>query len=313
MNHRNVTQVSEFFIRGFTSQPELQKILFPFFLFMYLLTLLGNVTIIFVIRSDEKLFQTPMYFLLSFLAVCDLGFCSNIIPKAIVNLVSQKKTISYHGCLTQIFFAIFIGNADSYILASMAYDRFVAICRPLYYSAMMSYKRCLQLAAISWTIPFFHSVLYTVMMSHVEFCNPGEIAQFFCDLYPVLDVSCSDSSVIDLVLMTEGLVEILGPFVLILISYIFIFYTILKIPSAVAKRKAFSTCGSHICVVVMYFGGISFIYFKPNANHPEHKDTVAAIMYTLVTPMLNPFIYTLRNNEMKAAMKRVYKKYFHRS
>ncbi|XP_048347193.1 olfactory receptor 1L1-like [Sphaerodactylus townsendi] len=311
MNHKNVTQVSEFLLHGFTSQPELRKILFPAFLFMYLLVLLGNTTIIFLIRSDARLLQSPMYFFLSFLAVCDLGFCSNIIPKAIENLVSQKKTISYQGCLTQIFFAIFIGNADSYILASMAYDRFVAICRPLYYSAMMSYERCVQLAAVSWTIPFFHSVLYTVLMSRVEFCNPGEIPQFFCDLYPVLDVSCSDSTVIELVLLTEGIVEILGPFVLIIISYIFIFYTIMKIPSAVAKRKAFSTCGSHLFVVVMYFGGISFVYFKPNAKLPERKDTVAAIMYTLVTPMLNPFIYTLRNNEMKAAMKRVYRKYFH--
>ncbi|XP_054859701.1 olfactory receptor 1L1-like [Eublepharis macularius] len=311
MNYKNITQVSEFLLRGFTSQPELQKLLFPFFLCMYLLALFGNVTIIWLIRSDAQLLQTPMYFFLSILAVADLGFCSNIIPKALQNMVSQKKTISYNGCLTQIFFAVLIGNADSYILASMAYDRFVAICRPLYYSTMMSHKRCLQLAAVSWTIPFFHSLLYTFMMSRVEFCNPGEIPQFFCDLYPVLDVSCSDSYTIDLVLLTEGVVEILGPFVLIIISYIFIFYTILKIPSAVAKRKAFSTCGSHICVVVMYFGGISFVYFKPNSKLPERKDTVAAVMYTLVTPMLNPFIYTLRNSEMKAAMKRVFKKYFH--
>ncbi|XP_048343499.1 olfactory receptor 1L1-like [Sphaerodactylus townsendi] len=310
MNHENITQVSEFLLRGFTSQPELQKIIFPLFLLMYLLVLLGNATIIFLIRSDAHLLQSPMYFFLSFLALCDLGFCSNIIPKALENLVSQKKTISYHGCLTQIFFAIFIGNADSYILASMAYDRFVAICHPLYYSAMMSYKRCVRLAAVSWTIPFFHSVLYTVLMSRVEFCNPREIPQFFCDLYPVLDVSCSDSTIIDLVLLTEGIVEILGPFVLIIISYTFIFYTIMKIPSAGVKRKAFSTCGSHICVVIMYFGGISFVYFKPNAKHPERMDTVAAIMFSLVTPMLNPFIYTLRNNEIKAAMRRIYRKYF---
>ncbi|XP_054859706.1 olfactory receptor 1L1-like [Eublepharis macularius] len=311
MNRKNITQVSEFLLRGFTSQPELQKLLFPFLLSMYLLALFGNMTIIWLIRSDAQLLQTPMYFFLSILAVADLGFCSNIIPKALQNMVSQKKTISYNGCLTQIFFGILIGNADSYILASMAYDRFVAICRPLYYSTMMSYKRCLQLAAASWTIPFFHSLLYIFMMSRVEFCNPGEIPQFFCDLYPVLDVSCSDSYTIDLVLMTEGVVEILGPFVLIIISYILIFYTILKIPSAVAKRKAFSTCGSHICVVVMYFGGISFVYFKPNSQLLERKDTVAAIMFTLVTPMLNPFIYTLRNSEMKAAMKRVFKKHFH--
>ncbi|XP_054859770.1 olfactory receptor 1L1-like [Eublepharis macularius] len=311
MNHKNITPVSEFLLHSFTSQPELQKLLFPFLLSMYLLALFGNVTIIWLIRSDAQLLQTPMYFFLSFLAVADVTFCSNSIPKALHNMMSEKKTISYNGCLTQIFFAILVGNVDSYILASMAYDRFVAICRPLYYSTMMSHKRCLLLAAVSWTIPFFHSLLYTLMISRVEFCNPGEIPQFFCDLYPILDISCSDTYIIHLVLLTEGIVEILGPFVLIIISYILIFYTILKIPSAVAKRKAFSTCGSHICVVVMYFGGISFVCFKPNSQLRKDKDTVAAIIFTLVTPMLNPFVYTLRNSEMKAAMKRVFKRYFH--
>nr|XP_056714989.1 olfactory receptor 1L3-like [Euleptes europaea] len=311
MDHKNTTQVSEFFLRGFSSEPEDEKLLFPIFLFMYLLTIVGNVTIILLIYSDRHLLQTPMYFFLSHLAVADLGFASSIVPQVLQNLLSQKKTISYHGCLAQMFVAIFIGNADSYILASMAYDRFVAICRPLYYASIMNRKRCLQMVTASWTITMFHSSIYTFLMSRVEFCDPGEIPQFFCDLYPVLAVSCSDSYIIDLVLMTEGVVEILGPFVLIIISYAFIFFTIMKIPSAVAKRKAFSTCGSHICVVVMYFGGISFVYFKPNSNLVVRQDTWAAMMYTMVNPMVNPFIYTLRNNEMKAALKRVIKKHFH--
>ncbi|XP_077180540.1 olfactory receptor 1L4-like [Paroedura picta] len=312
MNPKNITQVSEFFLRGFSSQPEVDKILFPIFLLMYLLTLLGNVTIIVLIRCDRRLLQTPMYFFLSHLALADLGFASSIVPKVLQNLVSQRKTISYHGCLIQMFVAIFIGNADSYILASMAYDRFVAICRPLYYSSIMSRKRCLQMVTVSWTITMFHSSIYTFLMSRVEFCDPGEIPQFFCDLYPVLGVSCSDSTTIDLVLMTEGIVEILGPFVLIIASYVLIFSTILRIPSAGAKLKAFSTCGSHICVVVMYFGGISFVYFKPNSNVVELQDTWAAMIYTMVNPMVNPFIYTLRNNEMKAALKRaIIRKRFH--
>ncbi|XP_060109470.1 olfactory receptor 1L1-like [Heteronotia binoei] len=309
-NHKNTTQVSEFFLRGFSSEPEVEKLLFLIFLLMYLLTLLGNVTIILLIRCDRQLLQTPMYFFLSHLAVADLGFASSIVPKVLQNLLSQRKTISYHGCFIQMFVAIFIGNADSYILASMAYDRFVAICRPLYYSSIMSHKCCLQMVTVSWTITMLHSSIYTFLMFQVEFCDPGEIPQFFCDLYPILDVSCSDSYVIDIVLMTEGVVEILGPFVLIIISYALIFFTIIKIPSAGAKRKAFSTCGSHICVVVMYFGGISFVYFKPNSNVVGHQDTWAAMMYTMVNPMVNPFIYTLRNNEMKAALKRVIKKHF---
>ncbi|XP_015268659.1 PREDICTED: olfactory receptor-like protein DTMT [Gekko japonicus] len=310
MNHKNTTLVSEFFLRGFSSQPEVETLLFPLFLLMYLLTILGNVTIILLIRCDRHLLQTPMYFFLSHLAVADLGFASTIVPKALQNLLSQRKTISYHGCLAQMFFYIHIGNADSYLLASMAYDRYVAICSPLNYSIVMSHKRCLQLATLSWTITMFHSLIYTFLMSRVEFCDPGEIPHFFCDLYPVLDVSCSDSYLIDLVLMTEGIVEILGPFVLIIISYALIFYSIVKIPSATGKRKAFSTCGSHICVVVMYFGGISFVYFKPNSNLAERHDTWAAMMYTMVNPMVNPFIYSLRNNEMKAAMKRVIRKHF---
>ncbi|XP_060109196.1 olfactory receptor 1L1-like [Heteronotia binoei] len=310
MNHKNITLVSEFLLRGFSSNPEVEKLLFPFFLSMYLLTLLGNITIILLIRSDTQLRQTPMYFFLSHLAVADLAFASTVTPKVLENIISRKKTISYYGCLAQMFANIHIGNADSYLLASMAYDRYVAICCPLNYSTIMSHKRCLQLATTSWTITMFHATLYTFLMSRVEFCDPGEIPHFYCDLYPILDISCSDSKVIDLVLLTEGVVEILGPFVLIIISYMFIFYTIIRIPSATGKRKAFSTCGSHICVVVMYFGGISFVYFKPNSNLAERQDTWAAMVYTMVNPMVNPFIYTLRNSEMKAALKRVIKKHF---
>ncbi|XP_054859222.1 olfactory receptor 1468-like [Eublepharis macularius] len=311
MYHKNATDVSEFLLRGFPFQPEVQRFLFPLFLSIYLLTLLGNVTIILLIRSDMQLLQTPMYFLLSHLALADLGFTSTTIPKALDNLLSQKKTISYCGCLAQMYFYISFGNSDSFLLASMAYDRYVAICYPLHYSSMMTHKRCLQLAAASWTIPVIHSLLYTLLMAHLEFCDSREIPHFFCDIYPVLDVSCSNTGIIEMLLVTEGLVEVLGPFVLIIISYAFIFYTIMKIPSAAGKRKAFSTCGSHICVVVLFYGTVSWVYFKPNSKNSERKDTVAAVMYTMVTPMLNPFIYTLRNSEMKAAMKRVLKKHFH--
>ncbi|XP_060109471.1 olfactory receptor 1L1-like [Heteronotia binoei] len=311
MNQKNVTQISEFLLHGFSSQPEVQRVLFLLFLSMYVLNLLGNITIILLIRCDMKLLQTPMYFFLSYLAAADMGFATTIIPKTLENLPSHKKSISYCGCLTQMFFYIYFGNADSYLLASMAYDRYVAICQPMHYSTMMSHKRCLQLATVSWTIPMIHSLLYTILMVRVEFCNPGEIRHFICDIYPVLEVSCSDNKVIDFVLMTEGLVEILGPFVLILISYAFIFYSIMRIPSTIGKRKAFSTCGSHISVVVLFYGGVSWVYFNPSAKNPGLQDTVATVMYTMVIPMLNPFIYTLRNNEMKLAMRRVIRQHFY--
>ncbi|XP_060109469.1 olfactory receptor 1E16-like [Heteronotia binoei] len=310
MNHRNTTEVSEFLLRGFTSQPEVQRLLFPLFLSVYLLILLGNVTIILLIRSNTQLLQTPMYFLLSHLALADLGFTSTTIPKALDNLLSQKKTISYRGCLSQIYFYSFFGNSDSFLLASMAYDRYVAICCPLRYSNMMSHRRCLQLATVSWLLPIIDSLLYTLLLSHVEFCDPEEIPHFFCDLVPLLSVCCSDTSLIETLLLTEGMVDILGPFVVIILSYALIFYSIMKIPSAVGKRKAFSTCGSHICVVVLFYGTVSWVYLKPNSKNLDYQDTVAAVMYTMVTPVLNPFIYSLRNSEMKTAMKRVIMRHF---
>lgn len=311
MNHRNTTDVSEFLLRGFSTQPESQKTLFLLFLCMYLFTLLGNIMIILLIRSDMQLLQAPMYFFLSHLALADLGFTSTTVPKALQNLLSHKKTISYHGCLVQMYFYMFFGNSDSFLLASMAYDRYVAICCPLHYSAIMSRQRCLLLATVSWVIPITHSLLYTLLMSRISFCGSGEIPHFFCDIFPVLEVSCSDSNIIEMLLMTEGVVEILGPFVLIVISYACIFHTILKIPSATGKGKAFSTCGSHIAVVVLFYGTVSWVYFKPNSKHVDYKDTVAAVMYTMVNPMLNPFIYSLRNSDMKAATRRFIRKHFH--
>ncbi|XP_077180544.1 olfactory receptor 1L1-like [Paroedura picta] len=311
MAQKNTTQISEFLLHGFSSQPEVQRVLFLLFLSIYLLSLFGNMTIILLIRCDMQLRQTPMYFFLSCLAVADMGFATTIIPKTLRNVLSHKKTITYSGCLTQIFFYIYFGNVESYMLSSMAFDRYVAICHPMYYSSLMSHKRCLHMATMSWTIPTIHSLLYTILMARLEFCNPGEIHHFICDINPVLEVTCSDTRVINLIVMTEGLVDILGPFVLIIISYAFIFYSIMKIPSAIGKRKAFSTCGSHISVVVLFYGGISWVYFKPHAKNPGLQDTVATVMYTMVIPMLNPFIYTLRNSEMKAALRRVMRQHFH--
>uniref|UniRef100_A0A670JW29 Olfactory receptor n=1 Tax=Podarcis muralis TaxID=64176 RepID=A0A670JW29_PODMU len=301
----NMTYPDGFILQGLVSnQSGYECLLIPGFLFMYLLTLLGNSVIVLLIYRDVRL-SSPMYFFLSHLALADLGFTSTTIPKVLENLLSQKKTISYHACLVQMYFYMSFGNSDSFLLASMAYDRYVAICFPLRYSALMSRKRCLLLATVSWVIPIAHSLLYTILMSHMSFCDSREIPHFFCDLYPVLEISCSDRSVIEMLILTEGSVEVLGPFVLIVISYMGIFYTILKIPSNSGKKKAFSTCGSHIAVVVLFYGTVSWIYFKPRSNNSDRKDTVAAVMYTMVTPMLNPFIYSLRNSEMKAALKRI--------
>ncbi|XP_028568780.1 olfactory receptor 1J1-like [Podarcis muralis] len=311
MSPGNATDFSELFLRGFPIQPEFQRLLFLLFLSMYLLAFLGNATIIFLIRSDLQLLHAPMYFFLSHLALADLGFISTTIPKVLENLLSQKWTISYHACLVQMYFFMCFGNSDSFLLASMAYDRYVAICFPLRYSALMSRKRCHFLAAVSWAIPIAHSLLYTILMTNISFCDSREIPHFFCDLPSVLEISCSGRSVIEMLIPTEGSVEILGPFVLVVISYMGIFYTILKIPSNSGKKKAFSTCGSHIAVVVLFYGSVSWVYFKPRSNNLDPKKIVAAVMFTMVTPMLNAFIYSLRNSEMKAAMKRIIRHHFH--
>ncbi|KAJ7317544.1 hypothetical protein JRQ81_003706 [Phrynocephalus forsythii] len=311
MNHRNTTDASRLLLRGFPSHVELQGLLSPLLLSMYLLTLLGNITIIFLICSSVQLRQAPMYFFLCHIALTDVGFTSTITPKTLKNLLSRDKTISSWGCLIQMFFYVSFGNSDSFLLASMAWDRYVAICQPLHYSVLMSRKRCLQLAAVSWGIPMVHSLLYTLLISRFSFCGEREIPHFFCDVWPLLDITCSDTRVIEMLTVTEGVVVVLGPFVLIVISYIYIFYTIMRIPSASGKRKAFSTCGSHMSMVVLFYGSVSWVYFKPHSKKPDHKDMVAAVLYTVVTPMLNPFIYSFRNSEVKTALQRVIKQHFH--
>uniref|UniRef100_A0A8D0G2Q9 Olfactory receptor n=1 Tax=Sphenodon punctatus TaxID=8508 RepID=A0A8D0G2Q9_SPHPU len=302
MEGRNGTGHSEFLLRGVTDHLELWGLLFTIFLSMYLLTILGNLLIVLLIRSDARLLHAPMYFFLSYLSLADVGFISTITPKVLQNLLSETKTISHGGCFTQMYFYMLFGNTDSFLLASMAYDRYMAICHPLRYTSLMSHKCCLLLVAISWLIPCLHSLMYTLLMSRLSFCASRKIPHFFCDLNPMLGLSCSDKTLIETLMKTEAVVEILGPFVLIVVSYVLIFLAITKVPSAAGKRKAFYTCGSHLTVVILFYGNVSLVYFMPSSANPEMQDTVAGIMYTMVTPMLNPFIYSLKNSEIKAAM-----------
>lgn len=305
MRKENQTVTSGFILLGLSTQPEYQHLFALLSLSMYLLTLLGNLLIVLLICSDAHLLHTPMYFFLSHLSLADVGFSSAIVPKLLQNLLFQVKTISYGGCLTQMYFYLAFGNTDSFLLAAMAYDRYVAICHPFRYTTLMNRKRCLCMVAGCWLLACLHSLLYTVMMSRLSFCSSQEIPQFFCEFYPLLGLVCTDTSTIETTALIEGSLDVLVPFFLIVISYACIFYTILNAPSKGMNFKAFSTCGSHLSVVVLFYSTLCWVYLQPSSRKSDQKQIVPSLMYTVVTPMLNPFIYTLRNKEMKAALKRL--------
>ncbi|XP_006890733.1 PREDICTED: olfactory receptor 1L6-like [Elephantulus edwardii] len=292
---------TDFILLGLSSNPQLQTPLFAIFLVMYLITVAGNVLIILVIHSDSRL-HTPMYFFLRNLSFMDICFITVIVPKMLVNLLSETKTISYVGCLVQMYFFMALVNTDSYLLASMAIDRLVAICNPFRYEVVMSPKHCLLMLIGSCTISHLHALLRVVLMSHLSFCASRVIKHFFCDTQPVLKLSCSDTSSSQIVVMTETLAVIATPFLCILFSYLRIIITVLRIPSAAGKWKAFSTCGSHLTVVALFYGSAIYVYFRPLSMYSVVKDRVATVMYTVVTPMLNPFIYSLRNKDMKRGL-----------
>ncbi|XP_003122179.3 olfactory receptor 1L4 [Sus scrofa] len=298
------SSMSDFILLGISSNPHLQKPLFAVFLIMYLVTLVGNVLIILAIHSDARL-HTPMYFFLSNLSFMDICFTTVIVPKMLVNLLSETKSISYVGCLVQMYFFMAFANTDSYLLASMAIDRLVAICNPLHYDVAMSPRHCLLLLLGSCTISHLHSMLRVLLMSRLAFCASHIIKHFFCDTQPVLKLSCSDTSSSQMVVMTETLAVIATPFLCILFSYLRIIFTVLRVPSVAGKWKAFSTCGSHLSVVVLFYGSVIYVYFRPLSMYSVVKDRVATVMYTIVTPMLNPFIYSLRNKDMKRGLRKL--------
>lgn len=300
----NTTYSYGFILQGLSNRPEHERLFVPIFLILYLLTLVGNVLIILLIHYDARLYYTPMYFFLSHLSLADVGFSSSTVPKMLHNLLTRTKNISYVGCLSQMFFFLAFGNTESFILASMAFDRYLAICHPLRYTVLMNQKHCLLLAVGCWLLGFLHSLLYTLMMSCLSFCASRNIPHFFCDLHPLIKLSCSDTSTIQLTTLTEGTVTMVGPFTVTLLSYILIFSKVLKIPSAAGKRKAFSTCGAHLTTVVLFFGTVIAVYVRPSSTYSGTKVRVMSVAYTAVTPMLNPFIYTLRNSEIRQSLRK---------
>ncbi|XP_073081131.1 olfactory receptor 1J21-like isoform X2 [Manis javanica] len=301
MTRHNQSSVSEFLLLGLPIWMENQGIFYTLFLGMYLTTVLGNLLIILLIRLDSRL-HTPMYFFLSHLALTDVSFASVIAPKMLMNMQSQSQSVSYAGCISQVYFFLFFGDLDSFLLTSMAYDRYVAICHPLHYTTIMSQSLCFLLVVVSWVLSCASALLHTLLLARLSFCGGNSLPHFFCDLSALLKLSSSDTTVNELVIMTVGVVVITLPFICILVSYGHIGATILRVPSTRGICKALSTCGSHLSVVSLYYGAIIGLYFFPSSSNSNDKDVIVAILYTLVTPMLNPFIYSLRNRDMKGAL-----------
>uniref|UniRef100_A0A8D1EAF8 Olfactory receptor 1J4-like n=1 Tax=Sus scrofa TaxID=9823 RepID=A0A8D1EAF8_PIG len=307
MRMENQSSVSKFFLRGLPIPPEQQGVFFALFLGMYLTTVLGNLLIILLIRLDPHL-HTPMYFFLSHLALTDISFSSVTVPKMLMNMQTQDQSISYAGCVTQTYFFLFFICLDDFLLTSMAYDRYVAICHPLHYTTIMRGGLCTLLVTVSWILSCAVALCHTLLLAQLSFCAHNIIPHYFCDLGALLKLSCSDTSGNELVIFTVGLAVITLPLMCILVSYGCIGATILKVPSTKGICKALSTCGSHLSVVSLYYGTIIGLYFVPSSSTSSDKDIVASVMYTVVTPLLNPFIYSLRNRDMKGALGKLFHK-----
>ncbi|XP_003796549.1 olfactory receptor 1I1 [Otolemur garnettii] len=303
MEPENQTAVSEFTLLGLSERPEHQGLLFGMFLSMYLVTIFGNLLIILAIITDSRL-HTPMYFFLFNLSLADVFLSSTTIPKMLVNIHSQSRAIPFAGCLTQMYAFHLFGTMDSFLLAVMAIDRYVAIVHPLQYLVLMSPRVCGLLVGVPWVITNLQSLVHTCLMAQLTFCAETEISHFFCDLMPLLKLSCSETHTNELAIFVFGIIMGISPLSCILLSYICIFRVVLKIPSAQGKWKAFSTCGSHLTVVSLFYGTIFTVYLQPASPTSSQKDKAAALMCGVVIPMLNPFIYSLRNKEMKAALRK---------
>uniref|UniRef100_A0A673TDV8 Olfactory receptor n=1 Tax=Suricata suricatta TaxID=37032 RepID=A0A673TDV8_SURSU len=304
MERGNQTGAGHFLLLGFTGPPDLQPFFFGLFLSMYLVTFTGNLLIILAVSSDSHL-HTPMYFFLTNLSFSDICFTSTTIPKMLRNIQTQSNVITYAGCLSQVFFFIVFGCLDNLLLTVMAYDRFVAICHPLHYMFIMNPQLCRLLALGSWCISILVSLLMTLTLLRLSFCTHTEISHFFCDLPEVLKLACSDTLLNNIVVYLMTFVLGVFPLSGILFSYSQIFSSILKISSARGKYKAFSTCGSHLSAVSLFYGAGLGVYLSSAGTSTSRTSLVASVMYTIVTPMLNPFIYSLRNRDMKGALGRL--------
>ncbi|XP_032766295.1 olfactory receptor 18-like [Rattus rattus] len=304
METYNLTGTLEFLLLDLSEDPELQFIFFVLFLLIYLLTVLGNVLIILAISSDSQL-HSPMYFFLYNLSLSDMGFSSTTVPKMLINMQTHNKSITYAGCLTQVFFFILFGGMDSLLLTAMAYDRWVAICHPLHYQVILNPRLCRCLLILSFFISVLSSQVHCLMVSQLTFCTNMEIHHFFCDVPELLKLSCSDSFISNIVRIILSIILGFLPVSGILYSYYKITSSIFKVPSLLGKYKVFSTCGSHLSVVCLFYGTGIGVYLSSTVSSSYRESMVASVLYIMVVPMMNPFIYSLRNKDIKKALQKI--------
>ncbi|XP_030077215.1 olfactory receptor 1020-like isoform X1 [Microcaecilia unicolor] len=298
MEGRNQTSMTEFIFLGLTRDPKLQIPLFVLFLLIYIITLLGNIGIILVTRLDARL-QTPMYFFLFHLSFVDICYSSVITPKTLQTLLTEQKIISFLGCALQMYFFACFATTEAFLLAVMAYDRYVAICNPLLYPVIMSRRLCIQMLSAAYLGGFCNSVVQTVCIFHLSFCRSNVINHYFCDAPPLLLLTCSDPFICELALFIFVGFNCTSTFLAILISYTYILSNILRIRSAEGRYKAFNTCASHFTAVLIFYGTVFFMYLRPTSSYSMEQDRVVSVFYAVLIPMLNPLIYSLRNKEVK--------------
>nr|XP_006123420.1 olfactory receptor 1009-like [Pelodiscus sinensis] len=299
----NCTTVTGFIFRGITDSPKLQNLLFVFFFAVYVCTLVGNVGMIVLIRADSQL-HTSMYFFLSNLSLLDVVYSSVIAPKAMAISLAKRNSISFPGCVVQFFLFSFCANNELCLLAVMAYDRFMAICNPLLYHVTMSRRVCLQLVVGAYLCACVNAVVHTCSVFSLSFGPSNALDHFFCDIRPLQEISCSDLHIHKLVHFIFAAVETIGTILIILVSYLYIIFAILRMRSPEGRHKAFSTCASHLTVVSMLYGTLTFIYLLPSSSSSVDLEKPVSVFYTLVIPMMNPLIYSLRNKEVKDALRR---------
>ncbi|XP_045423517.1 olfactory receptor 2G2-like [Lemur catta] len=300
----NNSALPGFILVGFSDRPQLELVLFGVILFLYLMTLLGNTTIILVSRLDSKL-HTPMYFFLSHLSFLDLCVTSSIIPQLLVNLGGSDKSITYGGCVVQLYVSLALGSTECVLLAVMSYDRYVAVCRPLHYAFVMHPRLCHTLASTAWLSGMATTLVQSTLTLQLPFCGHRQVDHFFCEVPVLIKLACVDTTFNQAELFVASVLFLVLPLSLILISYGYIAQAILRIESVFGRRKAFGTCSSHLTVVIVFYGTIIFMYLQPAKSRSKDQGKFVSLFYTVVTPMFNPLIYTLRNKEVKAALKKI--------
>nr|XP_056720529.1 olfactory receptor 6Y1-like [Euleptes europaea] len=304
---KNRTIITEFILLGFETSPPFQILLFLVFLSTYIITMAGNILLVVLVVADQHLHK-PMYYFLGNLSFLEIFYSSTISLRMLASLITGDKRLYFNGCIAQFYFIASLVSTECYLLSVMSYDRYIAICKPLNYAIVMQDSVCCQLASLCWLSGFLAIAIVIIFMMQITFCGPNEIDSFFCDFEPLLNLSCSDIVLLKVVAFLCSFTFSLIPFLLTLISYVYIVTTILKIPSTMGKQKAFSTCSSHLIVVTLYYGTLIVVYMIPDT--PSLKDTnkVFSLFYTVLTPLINPLIYSFRNKEVKESTQRLFRK-----